>query len=532
MWKLSSFVLVLAVILTFATGLLPVNDYDFFWHLKTGEWIWHNKSLPDKDPFSFTALRSDNYDSHRPQIILKSYWLSQLFFYALYSLSGFNGIIVFRSFVFCIILVFLWHTMGKEGIDYRLRAALLILYIFIIREYQKERPQLFSFLFAPIVLHLLNGIKNSSLTGLKNLNNFLRLTGLPLVMFIWANMHGGFLVGIAFIIAYLTAEWLIFLGKTKKSPPLRFTCAAAIAIAAVFINPNSYHTITSFFMFYQSMLPDVTLEFLSPLKIFDRLGSNWYSYWFLLILALSVFIFRFGKFNITEKFVLAGTAVASLSSLRYVLFFFIAAIPIIARHINPFITHFFQNAASSLKSRSMNAMLLAVFFILIYCSPLKSMPLKEDIQQDMFPVEAAYFLDNNDLPELMFNDVTWGGYLIWRLYPKYKVFIDSRTLNIDIFRQYYSVLDASRKVYAGLPEWKGILNTYSVNIILTPLTDRYSGEVLPLIAELIHDDEWALIYLDSKTSIFLRKTRETTGFIKNHYFDKEMLWREIIIGRR
>ncbi len=548
MLKLSSFFLVLTVILTFATGLVPVNDYDFFWHLKTGEWIWQNKTLPDKDPFSFTSLPYEKADPYRPQTILKSYWLSQLFFYSLYSLSGFKGIVISRAIVFCIILFVLWRTMAKDGIDYRLRIIFLIPYIFIIREYQKERPQLFSFLFAPIVLYLLENLKEACsvqrLAGSKiHTTRYTLYAILPLIMLLWANMHGGFLVGVAFIVAYLVGEWLTYLLPARYIPdatrcdnaPLRFTLVSAISIACVFLNPNTYHTITSFLIYYQSILVEVTLEFLSPLKVYSTLSPNWHSYWALLLFTFLVLVVRFRKFNIPELFILVGTAIASLSAMRYAFFFFVAAIPIIARHTKSFIVRLSQPMSSSVKSymkNTVNFSLPVALFVLIYMSPLKNMPLKEDIYQDMFPSEAVSFLERNNLPGPMFNDATWGGYLIWRLYPEYKVFIDPRTLNVEVFGQYNDIIEASKATaYAGLPVWKGLLKVYGINIILTPVADRYSGEILPLIIELMKDDEWALVYLDNKASLFLRRTQEAEDFIRAHYFDKKAVWYEISRGK-
>lgn len=43
-----------------------------------------------------------------------------------------------------------------------------------------------------------------------------------------------------------------------------------------------------------------------------------------------------------------------------------------------------------------------------------------------FPVDAVTFLERQHLPGRIFNSYSFGGYLIWRLYPRYRVFVDSR----------------------------------------------------------------------------------------------------------
>jgi hypothetical protein len=57
----------------------PVEEYDFFWHLASGRWIWENGGLPTQDPFSYTQGEPDMRDT----FILRGYWLAQLIYYFL-----------------------------------------------------------------------------------------------------------------------------------------------------------------------------------------------------------------------------------------------------------------------------------------------------------------------------------------------------------------------------------------------------------------------------------------------------------------
>ena len=47
--------------------------------------------------------------------------------------------------------------------------------------------------------------------------------------------------------------------------------------------------------------------------------------------------------------------------------------------------------------------------------------------EEKFPVEAVDFMRGKIFGGKPFNDMAWGGYLIWRLWPRGKVFIDTRT---------------------------------------------------------------------------------------------------------
>jgi len=128
----------------------------------------------------------------------------------------------------------------------------------------------------------------------------------------------------------------------------------------------------------------------------------------------------------------------------------------------------------------------------------------------------------------MFNPYIWGGYLIWELYPEYKVFIDGRGLIEDIFLQENDVWEASSSDLAGLPKWKAILNAYNINFIITYSVDDISGELIPLIKAVMYDPEWYLVYIGNNSLIFLRGNSENTEIIGRLAKPKEWGWNEVI----
>ena len=102
----------------------------------------------------------------------------------------------------------------------------------------------------------------------------------------------------------------------------------------------------------------------------------------------------------------------------------------------------------------------------------------------------------------MFNIYDIGGYLIWRLYPDSKVFIDGRGVVQKVFYAYLNASQGSKTDLFGMPEWKSILHSYNVrNIILTPL--RTSGTMYDLVDRLYEDSEWRLVYIDGESGVML-----------------------------
>jgi hypothetical protein len=154
---------------------------------------------------------------------------------------------------------------------------------------------------------------------------------------------------------------------------------------------------------------------------------------------------------------------------------------------------------------------------------------KSGIRMNKYPEGAARFLKENRIAGNMFNPYVWGGYLMWELYPDYKVFIDGRGLIGEVFFQEVRVLGASRQPVEQLPEWKAILKAYNVDFIITYSVDNFTGRLVPLIPALLNDPAWHLIYMDNISLIFLQERPEYRDIIDRFGLPKEWLWNEVAV---
>ena len=80
-----------------------------------------------------------------------------------------------------------------------------------------------------------------------------------------------------------------------------------------------------------------------------------------------------------------------------------------------------------------------------------------------FPVQATKIIAQREIHEPIFCPDYWGGYLIYRLYPQTRVFIDDRhdLYGDEFLRQYLQVLHVG-------PQWSDVLDRWHVNWVLTP----------------------------------------------------------------
>jgi hypothetical protein len=113
-------------------------------------------------------------------------------------------------------------------------------------------------------------------------------------------------------------------------------------------------------------------------------------------------------------------------------------------------------------------------------------------EQDNLPYEAVEFVQENRPPGPMFNSYNWGGYLIYKLWPDYPVYIDGRTdLYDDIFiRRYLNVMAAG-------DDWQQALDQDGIKLIFI---ERSST----LAKILRQDSAWSEIYQDEMAAIFSR----------------------------
>jgi hypothetical protein len=115
------------------------------------------------------------------------------------------------------------------------------------------------------------------------------------------------------------------------------------------------------------------------------------------------------------------------------------------------------------------------------------------------PTRAADFLSTHKVTEPMFNTYENGGYLVWRLWPMQKDFIDPRGLSEEAFADYLHIIQ-----YA--PDVDRLLEKYGIGAIVVDGFDRFSGQIRGLALALSDPSQktWKLVQADEKSLVFLR----------------------------
>jgi len=479
--------------------LTIIGDPDFFWHLKTGEWIWQNKELPAHDPFSYT---SPSLASARERFILTSYWLSQVGYHLIHSAAGMPGIVVLRFLVIGALLAVL--TKRRQG-DSTLYLGLLLIFVTtLLKIYPADRPQVFSFLFFGVLLLLLDRIRQGVPTS---------HYWLPALMLLWANTHGGYILGQAIIVLYIVMEGVKFLRPGMLRPMAqeayrKLLLAGAAGIACSFINPNTYHAWTAMKSLTSYMM-SINIEYMSSLELFLRLNEyGMLPYWLLLLLTAIGVLVNIKKIDITEAALLAATGYFSFTQIRYIPFFLVATVPVAGRLLSGKRVLPWARAVVLFA-----AICTSLFFSRNELGNIQRIGSGRWISNSQFPVQASEFISSRKLAGNMYNDYSWGGYLIWRLGPERKVFIDGRALYEDVFALWASISAAEARSYGGVPFWKSVLAGYKVRYIVIPFYDRFTGEMVPLVNALLRDKDWVPVFIDLNSMVFVQDTLENKQVI-------------------
>lgn len=223
LWDRSLFVSVL--LWTFLSMCFPLLDTDFWWHLKTGEWILSHGTVPYVDLYTYK-------DADKPWIDL--HWGFQVFITLIYRLGGIPLVTLVKSAIFTTSVAIAWNAGGPKLASWK-KAAIWILPIICITGRGNERPEMLSQLFLAMWLWFAKETDKRPKS----------IWWLPAMQLVWVNSHALFVLGLVVGFCYGAdmVVRLLFGGRLgippRKSGPEARTVAivGGLVAASCFVNP-------------------------------------------------------------------------------------------------------------------------------------------------------------------------------------------------------------------------------------------------------------------------------------------------------
>jgi hypothetical protein len=478
---------VAALLLAFF-GLYSVKiaDIDFWWHIAAGRQILAAGALPGQDPFSVY-----NAAGVWGQTVLKSQWLGQVFLYEVFGHFGSDGIIFAKAAILtaCLALVYARCTMA--GAAPLASFAVLFLVGMGLRGYTTERPQLLSFLFFAVMLFLLDWFSRSQRRW--------PLYLLPPLALVWANSHGGLVLGAVTLLLFAAGyalEGRVLRGMAPRPHSLALGAVAALSAGAILLAPNGLTTFEYLAFLQQSEIRERVSEYFTPFSFWGDWANAPFLpyYWAFLLLAVAALFTFFSKERLKESGLVVALALLSLTGYRYVPFFLLLAAPYAAAGLGTLM----GRVAWSRVGAGAAAVLVAGWLL---ASGLRDgSTFQRGVHEASYPVGAVAFMRDNHISGRMFNSMAWGGYLIWNLHPEVRVYIDGRMLDPKRVVPYTHILWLT-------PQGRYFFERARFDLVLVPDRNRLDGaaEQYPLIAYLQNDPQWQILYRDASGYLFGRR---------------------------
>jgi hypothetical protein len=471
-----------------------LTDSDTGWHIRTGEAILQNGRVPAVDSFSFTM-------SGQPWIAWE--WLSDVVMALAHHTGGLAGVVYVAMLLLGMTSVVVYKEAVAESSQRLIAISLTSLAMSASTIHWLARPHLVTPLMAAVFCRVLNSVEKKQ--------NPARLWSLPLLTILWANLHGGFFVGIELICTYAlgTGAEELLLGS-RQNPWVRsrkYLLAAAACALASLVNPYDYRLHIHIAQYLGTSFYFARISEFQSIDFHSFTAAYFET---ILILAIAAAVWHFHSRRFTHALLLLSWSHLALFSARNIPIFAVVAVPGISVAMREWLDsempscrlketlREFERGIQLISSQSKGRHLAPCFAVLVLAvfltHPGYPKVLRAEFDKSRFPVDAAAFLSQQHLasPLRLYSNWQWGGYLIYRLWPSLRVFDDGRT---DFYGPRF--VNEGLRVWDVHPGWSGILDRYQVNAALLPVDS--------VLASVMRErDDWKPIYQDGVAVLFAK----------------------------
>ena len=444
-------------------GIKRLSDNSFFLHLRTGGRILDH-GIPHADPFSYVAKGT-------PWVAQS--WLAEVIYGGLDRLAGPFAIRVFGGLVGAAITVLAFRLALRLAHD-RVRAVLVtIAALAAFFALWSERPLTLAVLFFVLLLWLVE-IPDGAL-GRRE------LVALPVGFWLWANVHGTFALGFAFLGLHLLGRWIEG-HRPWEGRERRLALGGLLAFLVCFLNPYGASLVTFpvNLMRRGGALEGVT-EWTSP--DFHTVAGIAFGLWvvvFVVVLARARHRVTVRDLVVTIPFLVLG-----VWALRNTALAALVGLPVVARAVAIPRTP----EGNRLRIGSVFAALLGVMAVALGVLAAG----QPDFNFDSYPVKAMRAVERQGLlGARIFTDDADAGYVILRYGTDQPVFMDDR---FDMYP--LSVNRDFKTVSYGTPGWDRVLRERDVEVVVWA-RDGVLSELLR------RDGRWRVTYEDRHFVVLVR----------------------------
>lgn len=463
-------------ILAYGQGLL--GDPDTYWHLAAGRWILDHGTIPVQDPFSHT-MRGAPWTAHE--------WLSEVILALAHQASGWAGVAAVTALAFASTLAILTRFLLKtlEPVHVLMFVAFAAM---MVAPHLHARPHVLAM---PLIV-----IWTAYLARAGDQGTTPSLWLLP-VMTLWANLHGGFTLGLALALAFalegvLSARKVNQTAKAAKAWGL----FVGLAFVSALLTPHGIKGLLfTLQIFGESYALDHIGEWQSP----NFHGVQPLEIW--LLSGLAVALHQGLRFPVMRLALLLGLLHLALKYVRNVeliglLTPLLLAVPLarqwreksIAGRQLAKVDLVFQSLAQPASHRATAVTMTGLALITLLAVQSDALHPRETAT----PSAAVQAVQKAHLTGPVLNEYGFGGYLI---YAGIAPFIDGRAdmYGNDFLKEYMEAVSLTSQ--DGLTK---LLQKYHIEWTLMPPESA-------AVTLLDHLPEWRRLYADKVAVVHVRK---------------------------
>jgi hypothetical protein len=482
-----------------ATALL--RDAGAALHILTGDWILAHHAVPHQDLYSFTKPGSQWCAWE---------WAWDVLVALIHRRFGLSGVVLATCVLLALLFALLFRLIRRRTGHSLLAVSLTVLAVETSSFHWFARPHVLSWLFVVLTLGLIERSRQG---------DRLALWLIPPLVLLWTNLHGSFFIALILLAAYAAGELveLVIAGDTR--PPrerlraaMRYAAAGLAALGASLVNPYGWMLHVHIVQYLlDSRQLDRIKEFQSP----DFHHPPALAIELLLLLGVLAAVWSIARRHWGEAIAILVFAHFALVSMRNVpVFAFIACGAIGASlvdggryirnsRVRAWLARVVEGALAfgeeievmeRFERVHWPAALAIATIALLFHSPAKLAGFQAEFDPRIFPVNAVAVLSRGPVGRIFASD-QWGDYLLYRCYPKIRVFLDDRS---DFYGA--ELDDAAIRIATAQHDWRELLAKYNIDTALVGPND-------PLAAVLKISPEWRLRFEDRVALVFQRASR-------------------------
>jgi Tetratricopeptide repeat len=500
----------LAVAATFTLSYLW--NEDFWWYVTSGRYLLDHHHFPSHDPFLYTADKGIGWVYHS--------WLWTVLVAMVHQLSGLGGVVVLHTLIGIALCIVLYTTARVDRLGLA-NALAVTFFLAVLGERLTGKAEIATWLMLAIFYRLFDTDRGFT---------WKRGAVLGALQILWANLHGGYPLGIFVALCYSVGPWIeAWLRKETapvRRPPIWFPAVLFLLAVA---DPWLFRERLAPFAFVtgsQSVQPVgasgnvLILEWQSPFHVAAIDATPLWFFGLAVVAGLASFALARRR-PLARVLFFLGMAVLGATAGRHLPGLALSAALVILSNLQgrewrkPAPQPKRGKKAAKPAPRARPKWLYATVCGLVALTLLgAAVALRvarpgfeggqsgESKESSFFAIKpsitcpgAASFILEHGLPGPIFNDFQMGAYLGYRLHPTYRLFVDSRVLDPSIVVRYTEIVSTPGR-------WKEAEDRYGFR---TVVLGNFSKTLRsPLGQALQQDPRWRLLYMDPLAVVFVK----------------------------